>query len=236
MSPMANHTLIDTTLPSLPIYSMVPQGDFISWLPDFWVSLWLPIIVYWVQSMFFHLLDVYDVFPQYRLHTPEEITRRNHVSRYEVARDVIIQQIIQVATGAVLALTEPQEMAGRGEYDVARWATRIRLAQRYLPGLLSFVGLNATALSKKLSTSYPFLAGALAGGYYPVITSSGTSSPTFAPWELAFGKFIYWVGVPALQFLVAICILDTWQYFLHRLMHVNRWLYSESAGRLRFKW
>ena len=107
--------------------------------------------LYWAVSIFFHLVDVYDLFPQYRLHTPEEITKRNRVSRYEVARDVIIQQVIQVATGAVLALTEPPQMTGKADYDVAVWATRLRLAQRGLPALLGLVGLNATAISKNVA-------------------------------------------------------------------------------------
>ncbi|KAJ3505812.1 hypothetical protein NLJ89_g7222 [Agrocybe chaxingu] len=39
-------------------------------------------------------------------------------------------------------------------------------------------------------------------------------------------EFLYWWGVPALQFLTAMFIIDTWQYFLHRLMHVNKFLYK----------
>lgn len=32
--------------------------------------------------------------------------------------------------------------------------------------------------------------------------------------------------LPAMRFLVAIFILDTWQYWLHRWMHTNKWLYK----------
>jgi sphinganine C4-monooxygenase len=39
-------------------------------------------------------------------------------------------------------------------------------------------------------------------------------------------NFFYWWGVPILQFLGAMFIIDTWQYFLHRLMHVNKFLYK----------
>lgn len=225
---MANHTLFETALPPLPEYSLEQQPDLISWLPDFWLSLIIPVIVYWVLSLFFHAIDVYDLFPQYRLHTPEEITKRNHVSRYEVARDVIFQQVIQVATGAVLALTEPPEMVGQAEHDVGVWATRIRLAQRALPSVLGFVGLNTTAISKNIFESSPMLAGALAGGYYPSLISE-TGVPTFASWEVILAKAIYHFLIPGVQFFVAICLLDTWQYFLHRLMHQNKWLY----GKLR---
>ncbi|UKZ68665.1 uncharacterized protein TrAtP1_009687 [Trichoderma atroviride] len=226
---MANHSLYDTSLPPLPAYSLQPKPDLFPWISDLWLSLLLPVAVYWATSLFFHAIDMLDLFPQFRLHTPEEITSRNHATRYEVFRDVIVQQIIQVTTGYALAVTEPQEMIGKADYDIAVWATRLRLAQRALPGLLGLVGLNATAISKSMSASYPLLAGALAGGYYPSETAS--SAPSFTAWELAVAKAIYHVLIPALQYFVAIFILDTWQYFLHRLMHVNRWLYTTFHSR-----
>ncbi|KAE9400354.1 sphingosine hydroxylase [Gymnopus androsaceus JB14] len=36
---------------------------------------------------------------------------------------------------------------------------------------------------------------------------------------------IYWWVIPSAQLLFAMFIIDTWQYFLHRAMHVNKWLY-----------
>lgn len=232
---MANHSLFDSSLPPLPAYTIEPKPDLFPFISDLWLSLVLPVVVYWVTSLFFHTIDMLDLFPQFRLHTPDEITKRNHATRYEVARDVIIQQIIQVTTGYALAVTEPQEMIGKTDYDVAVWATRIRLAQRALPGLLGLVGLNATAISKSMSSSYPLLAGVLAGGYYPIpATDSTGAAPTFTAWEMTLAKAIYHILIPALQYFVAVFILDTWQYFLHRLMHVNRWLYSKSDSTVLF--
>ncbi|KZZ90731.1 Fatty acid hydroxylase [Moelleriella libera RCEF 2490] len=228
---MANGSAFDSALPPLPSYTLEPRGDFFPWISDFWLSIFLPVVVYWVMSLFFHMIDIFDLFPQYRLHTPEEITRRNHATRYEVARDVIVQQIIQVATSAVLNLTEPIEVIGKTEHDIAVWATRLRLAQRALPGLLSFLGLNAAAISKSMSSTHPLLAGALAGGYYPFLTTSDSAEPSFAPWELTAAKLIYHLIVPGLQFSVAVVFLDSWQYFLHRLMHVNRWMYTKFHSR-----
>lgn len=219
--------LIDTSLPPLPEYTLTPQGDFFPFISDFWANLLAPIAVYWVMSMLFHVIDTLDLFPHYRLHTPEEILKRNHVSRYEVLRDVIFQHIIQVVTGALLAMTEAAEMTGKDDYNVAVWATRLRLAQRAIPGLLGVVGLNATAMAKNMATSHPIFAGALAGGYYPFL-STGSKVPAFAPWEMAGANFIYTLLIPSIQFFAAVFILDTWQYFLHRFMHMNRWMYSES--------
>lgn len=228
---MANTTMT-SDLPPLPPYSMQPMPDLFPFISDFWLSLILPHVAYWVVSMFFHFIDVFDLFPQYRLHTPEEISRRNHASRFEVARDVILEQLIQVATSALLSLTEPRQMTGMEDYDVAVWATRIRLAQRLMPALLGLLGLNAMALSNDMATSFPLLAGALSGGHYPFLMTridglAGAQVPAFATWELMVAKFIYWIVVPSFQIWVAVIFLDTWQYFWHRAMHMNKWMYSE---------
>lgn len=227
---MANATMA-SDLPPLPAYEVRPMPDLLPFISDFWLSAVIPHIAYWIISMIFHVIDIYDLFPQYRLHTPEEITQRNLASRYEVARDVIIEQIIQIISSAVLSMTEPRQMTGMEDYEVAVWATRIRLAQRALPTILATLGLNAAAISKNMAASHPLIAGALAGGHYPFLTTTlddvtGTAVPAFATWELLLAKAIYWVIIPAFQFWVAICVLDTWQYFWHRAMHLNKWMYS----------
>lgn len=223
-------------LPPLPSYTLTPLKSLVPFIPDVWLSLILTFVAYWAVSMFFHFIDVYDIFPQYRLHTPAEITSRNHVSRYEVARDVIIQQVIQTVVGVGLGLTEPPDMVGKENYDIAVWATRLRIAQRALPQLLGLVGLNAAAISKNLSAAHPMLAGVLAGGRYPSLTVgldvvSGSPVPAFAAWEMIAASAIYWYIVPFIQFAVAVIFVDTWQYFLHRAMHMNKWLYTTFHSR-----
>jgi len=230
MSTGANNSYL-SDLPPLPSYTLSPVEPLVPFIPDFYLSLLLPVAAYWIVSLSFHYVDIMDVWPQYRLHTPAEILKRNHVSRYEVARDVIMQQVIQTVVGAILGLTEPEQFAGKGDYDVAVWATRIRIAQRALPQLLGAIGLNAAAISKNVSGSYPLLAGAIAGGRYPWLTSAmnlgdGEPVPAFAGWEILAAKAIYWYIIPMAQFSLAIVVVDTWQYFLHRAMHVNKWLYS----------
>lgn len=187
------------------------------------LQLLAPIIGYWVFSLFFHILDTYDLFPQYRLHTPAEVLKRNHVSRFEVLRDVIIQQVVQTAFGLLVACVDPPETIGKEDYDVAVWAQRLRIGQRYLPGLIGLVGVNAVSLAAKLQSNYPQMAGALSGGRY--------STRSFASWEILTAKAIYWAIIPCLQFVVAILIVDTWQYFLHRAMHMNKFLYTTLHSR-----
>ncbi|KAI0726756.1 sphingosine hydroxylase [Fomitopsis betulina] len=38
---------------------------------------------------------------------------------------------------------------------------------------------------------------------------------------------VYWWAIPTAKFLFGIFVVDTWEYFLHRAMHVNRWLYKQ---------
>lgn len=226
---MYNTTSSPTPLPPLPTYTLRPLPPLVPGIPDAYLSIILLIVVYWAWSMLFHIVDIYDLFPQYRLHTPAEVLKRNHVSRWEVVKDVLIQQAIQAAFGVMLALIEPESTTGKAEYDVAVWAQRLRLAQRAIPRVLAVTGVDAKALALKAALYSPSVAGALAGGLYPVVVDAvdGTTISAFATWELLVARVVYWVAIPAFQFALAIMIVDTWQYFLHRAMHMNKWLYSK---------
>lgn len=214
---MANNTI------TLPSYTLTPRPTLIPGVSDPLLQLLAPVVAYWVFSLFFHVLDTYDWCAKYRLHTPAELLKRNHVTRYEVVRDVVVQQVIQTAFGLFLAHFDPVETIGREEYDVAVWAQRLRLAQSYIPSALTLVGVDALALSNKVA-SYPQLASVLAGGIY-------ASPTTAAPWESVVAKAIYWAVIPFFQFLIAILLVDTWQYFLHRAMHMNKFLYTTLHSR-----
>lgn len=233
---MSNSTIV-YDLPPLPDYALKPLPSLVPGFGDEYLTLLLPIIAYWGVSGIFHLIDTYDLFPQYRLHTPIELLKRNHATRWEVFRDVILQQIIQTLFGLVLAAIEPEATYGKAGYDVAVWAQRVRLAQRGIPTVLSLVGLDAMGISQKLMSSKPTLAGILSGGNYPWLmqaTSIGGHRmivPAFASWELLVAKAIYWYIAPGFQFLLGILIVDTWQYWLHRTMHNNKWLYATFHSR-----
>lgn len=223
----------NSTLPPLPSYTLSPQAPVISWIPDKYLTLVLPIIAYWALSAVFHYIDEYDLFPQYRLHTPAEVLKRNHVSRWEVFRDVVLQQIIQTVFGVFLGYLEEDAMVGKDDYNVAVWAQRLRVAQRALPAIAASVGLDSTGMAKNMASAYPTLSSVLAGGQYALYQplETGDIVPAFASWELQVARIIYWILVPAFQFGFAILIVDTWQYFWHRAMHLNKWLYS----KLRFR-
>jgi sphinganine C4-monooxygenase len=219
-------------LPPLPEYTLQPLQPLTSWASDAFIQAALPVVGYWVVSLIFHAIDVYDLFPQYRLHTPAEVLKRNHVSRYEVLRDVILQQIIQIIASFSLSVFDDAPTTGKADYDVAWYAQKIRLAQRAVPHVLSAVGVNPVALASKIASSQPILSSVLAGGRYPTLLQSvmvageQTLVPAFAPWELAVASFAYWYAIPAFQFSAAIVIMDAWEYMLHRAMHLNKWLYG----------
>jgi sphinganine C4-monooxygenase len=236
---MAVNASVAFDLPPLPTYTLRTRQDLIAAVPDNILTLILPIVAYWGLSMVYHYLDVNDYFVQYRLHTPAEVLKRNKVTRWEVVRDVVLQQVIQTVAGLAFLWFDSEETVGREEYDVAVWAQRLRILQKAIPSLLALVGVDAVGLAKSASQSgYTMLAGAIAGGSYPGLTQSlvlntgeKTVVPAFASWELTFAGLIYWYLVPTLQFILAICIVDTWQYFLHRAMHLNRWLYVTFHSR-----
>lgn len=237
MATSFNTTASSFILPPLPEYHLKPLPDLLWWCPDHILTLLLPILAYWIVSLFFHFIDTYDLFPQYRLHTPAELIARNHASRGDVFRDVILQQIIQTVFGLALTVFDPEPTFGKESYDVAVWAQRIRISERAIPTILGMIGLNANGMAKNLAASSPNISGLVAGGQYPslqqMVTHNGEvlSVPAFAAWEVVAAKTIYYWLIPALQFGVGTFIVDSWQYFWHRAMHINKWLYSMCTLR-----
>jgi len=219
---MASANATSYQLPPLPEYTLKPLTPLLSWTSDALIQAALPVVGYWIVSLAFHVIDVYDLFPQYRLHTPAEVLKRNHVSRYEVLRDVILQQIIQIVASFSLSLFDEAPMTGKADYDVAWYAQKLRLAQRAVPGVLSVTGLNSVALADNLAASQPIVA---------TIISGGLAAPVFTSWELTMASFLYWYAVPAMQFIAAIVLMDAWEYLLHRAMHMNKWLYVTFHSR-----
>ncbi|KAG0153832.1 hypothetical protein PDIDSM_1211 [Penicillium digitatum] len=236
---MAVNASVAFDLPPLPTYTLTARENLLAPLPDNVLSLMLPVVAYWGLSMIYHFLDVNNYFVEYRLHTPAEVLKRNKVTRLEVVRDVILQQVIQTVAGLAFLYFDAEETVGREEFDVAVWAQRLRIAQKAVPSLLALGGVDALNLANSMSQNgYTMLAGALAGGSYPSVTQSiildngaKAVAPAFTSWELAVAGFIYWYFVRPLQFILAISIVDTWQYFLHRAMHMNRWLYATFHSR-----
>ncbi|KAK0520212.1 Sphingolipid C4-hydroxylase sur2 [Tilletia horrida] len=80
------------------------RASLLPFLSDKLLSLLAPILIYWLVSLAYHTLDVLQLpyFEKFRLHEPEEITKRNKVSVAQVVRMVLVQQAIQTALGLLV--------------------------------------------------------------------------------------------------------------------------------------
>ena len=169
-----------------------------------------------------------------RLHTPAEVLKRNRVTRWEVVRDVVLQQIHPDRGRSAVVFRMRRRLLGERSTMWPCGHSDCGLPRRPSHHCWLLLEWMRLALPRSVSQSgHTILAGALAGGSYPSATQSHDSengaevlAPAFMGWELAVAGFIYWYFVPALQFMLAVSIVDTWQYFLHRAMHLNRWLYG----------
>lgn len=227
---MANETLC---APPLPAYTLQPVPPLLSWISDFHLSLLLPVAAYWLMSLLFWCISVYDLFSQYRLHTPTELKQRNRVSATEVLRTILAQQAIQTALGLLIGyLTSPGDFHGREQYDIAVWAGRLHQARQAVPWILTVIGIDTEALGEKVQAGVSAKSGTvnvLAVVPRLVKLSAELDAVSgYANWEMWAAKAMYWVGEPAARFGFAIFFSDSWQYFWHRAMHSNQWMYRES--------
>lgn len=163
--------------PPHPTYTDL-RPSLISFISDENLALALPIIVYWTMGLFFQYLNDQDMFPQYRLHTPEELEKRNRCSLGEVVRAVFFQHILQTVAGIAVTYFDEPQRTGFEAYDI--WQ-----------------------LQQKSHT--------LTRGKFPLSYS--------AAWS------IYYLVEPAIRILIAFLFIDTWQFFLHKYMHMNKFLY-----------
>ena len=229
---MANFTnALDTA--SLPPYDLKPVPALIPGLPDGYLLIALPIITYWAWGGLWYWIERKNYFPQYRIHTSAEVQKRNRIPLKTILQNVATQQAITTVLG--IYLTGEPDQYGSEEYDQARWALRIRAFQTAIPKALALVGIDALTLADNLRKSLPGTATLLSGG--DALTGAAWNIKAgweqvpragFTAWEVWIAWAIYWYLVPISQFAVAIFLGDSWQYFVHRTMHLNNWLYSPS--------
>lgn len=217
---MYNATSSSGEIP-LPPYTLHPVPPLLPQLSDLHLSLAVPIVIHWVLSGIFSFMERYGYGQKYKLHTSAEEETRNRCSRWECFRGVVINQIIQTALGLGLGMLGEGDVAGMEEYSIAVWARRIEATRRTLPRLLSVIGIDAKGLAHKYAGSGMGLTALLVTG-----EPQDTSHARLVALETACAGGIYWYIVPAIQFAIAIFAADTWQYFGHRWLHTNKWVYS----------
>ena len=209
----ATHSLntdSDTCIPTR-LNPMIPG------LPDKYTLLILPFVSYWTFSLTFHFCDEYGYFSKFKLHTPAEIRKRNRVSVREVVREVLIQHAMQTLLGGLLAYYEPDELTGCEGQDVAIWAQRMRHLLRVTLPLKSLISAN----------------GALGGkaGFLKVVSTTETLVSATSSLDGTLAKLLYYVLIPAFQYVLAAFFIDTWQYLIHRTMHTYPYLYRTFHSR-----
>ncbi|CAK9435671.1 uncharacterized protein LODBEIA_P03980 [Lodderomyces beijingensis] len=154
------------------------KPDLIAGLPDGVLALISPIVAYWSYSMFFHIIDVYELAEKFRIHPSEDELRRNKVTLHEVIRDVVLQHIIQTVVGLAV---------------------------------------------------FYFDAAPLTGYEYHTMWQLKQALPSWVPDQAIYYGYMY--AWPLLRLCLASVVIDSWQYWLHRLMHVNRALYRRFHSR-----
>ncbi|KAF7858620.1 hypothetical protein EAF04_009220 [Stromatinia cepivora] len=213
-------TLITNTSSTTPTYTLssnFPRLPLSSHISDFHLSLLLPVLAYWSLSFFWAIISYYDLFSTYRIHTPAEIQTRNRATAREVLRCIICQQIIQTAWGLFLGhvVLGTHDMVVIEEYDIAVWVDRIRNGSSWVAWSLK-LGMAASGFD---------LARSKGSLHLPLHISITTHDGQIIAWEVVFAQVIYRVLAPAARFGVAIFFSDSWQYFWHRAMHENKWMY-----------
>lgn len=190
-----------------PMY-YVGRQSILDWLPDNLLSLAAPVTAYWSLSLLFHLLDISNArwLDKYRIHESAEVKSRNLASRWNVLVAVVVQHIVQTAVGYWWIEDKP---GGEAVDHLATLACRAPLLLSVLRSLLS-----------------------------PKLTAQVWS--TYGH-EMAY--YLYWWAIPTGKFVLGMYVLldlrsrartetvdrfiiDTWEYFLHRAMHMNTFLYK----------
>ncbi|OZJ03918.1 hypothetical protein BZG36_03292, partial [Bifiguratus adelaidae] len=159
------------------------------YMSDQALALILPVVLYWVYSLFFHVMSSLEIpaFERYRIHDPEEL-KKNKVSQAQVIRGVLLQQFLQTLLGLAMLGDEPVKASADSLADTEK--VILRLATRIL---------------------------GLWGNHMEWIHLG---------WIEPLARLLTYLVFPAAKLLVAMIILDTYQYFFHRLFHTNRFLYK----------
>ena len=222
MAPNTTSTFASIATPSC---ILVPQAPLLDGISDNVLAIVLPTIVYAVAGGFFHLLDVYNLFSQYRIHPSEDELKRNRVTKWEVLQTVIRYHVMQISIGLLLNIGNGPPMVGDESCRINRIASVISHARNFIPMALAAIGVDAKGLASALEGTSIGLAQVLAGD--SLAGKNEIRSSGFTDLELILAKFVVSVGVPAFQYLLALAVVDTWIYFTHRLCHTNKTLYRK---------
>jgi sphinganine C4-monooxygenase len=141
-SPISNTTLLSLITPKslhLPIYHTT-RPSFIPHISDKYLSIALPIVIYWILSLVFHLLDTakFPYFEKRRIHESPEVLSRNRATVRQVVTAVTFQQILQVGLGWVWL--EDDAVILKREFGRDHLGSMAGLAPKVGAGVLMLLG------------------------------------------------------------------------------------------------
>ncbi|GFS46717.1 sphingoid base hydroxylase 2 [Actinidia rufa] len=208
-----------------------------------------PIVVYWLYAGFYQVLPPLD---SYRLHTRKEEEEKNLVPLWSVVKGVLLQQIVQAIVAHGLFLRKqwaeqkcnPWEITGSTQLVAVCRGSESESSvreQRAVSGVRICYGALRAQRAKRVVLFDPEnerLSRKLAEGKYgsdgvveedevlldswyrqrPLVevTSQASSSEVTVQPSLP---------IQIVQIVIAMLVMDTWQYFVHRYMHQNKFLY-----------
>ncbi|KAL8797645.1 MAG: hypothetical protein Q9182_007148 [Xanthomendoza sp. 2 TL-2023] len=222
---------IQHDLPALPPPDVGPRASLLPFLADHHLPYVVPALFYWVISFIFHYVDTRGLFSKYKLHTSAEDLTKNRASRKDVIKFALIQQAAQCTLGYLMA--DDSEQFVSPQYAIAAWAQKLRYCELLLLQCIEYAGFQSAFTSKgsgPMSQTVIWqddlgrsLSNSTTGPIY-----LGDSLASFSDFEVTIAKALYWVLIPLFQYLTAMVLADTFQYFTHRAFHVNKWLYSKQ--------
>ena len=149
---------------------------------------------------------------------------RNRVGKKEVVWWVIIQQVLQTGFAFLLSYLDGEEMTGFEQKEQYELYLRVIRVEGSLVKVPMFLGIDGLKLVQKIGSGFAEL-GCLLNGM-DAVRFEGLTSRTSGDWRMDIAAVLYWYILPAMRLWLALFILDTWQYFMHRLMHTVPALYS----------
>ena len=210
-----------------PACTLVSQAPLISGIPDNVLAIILPTIVYAVARGFFHFLDTYQLFSSHRIHPSEDELKRNRVTKRQCLQGVLRYHVMQIATSLLLSYGDSPAMVGDETCQIHRAASVISRIRKLVPMALGILGIDAKRLGIATKDTSTWLARTISGQDMPgyMIGDNLPQRPSFTSLEVLLAKIVVFFGIPAIQYLVALAVVDTWIYFTHRFCHVNKTLY-----------
>lgn len=220
---MSSNTNISFAVPPAPSCILVPQAPLISGIPDNVLATVLPTVVYAVAGGIFHVLDTYELFSDHRIHPSEDELKRNRVTKWQCLQGVVRYHVMQISIGLLLGYGESPPTVGNEHCQIHRVASIISRFRKLIPTALGFLGIDAKRLGTAAQGTSVRLAQIISGNY--IVDESILQKPSFTAVEVSLAKFMIIFGIPAIQYLVALAVVDTWIYFTHRFCHINKTLY-----------